>query len=84
MFHAAQRVLRIGGRAEIVYTIYGDIWAGVSSPVCLLCHGACLGLTPAEIRSAVPVIDGMTAYFDIPALSTTALDNALLAAVGAL
>lgn len=42
------------------------------------------GLTPAEVSSAVPVIDGLTTYFDIPALSTTALDNALLAAVGAL
>jgi hypothetical protein len=68
----------------LVYTIYGDIWADVSSPVCLLCHDAYLGLTPAEISSAVPVIDGMTTYFDIPALSTTALDNALLGAVGAL
>jgi hypothetical protein len=28
------------------------------------------------------VIDGLTTYFDIPALSTTGLDNALLAAVG--
>lgn len=70
--------------ATYVYTIYGDIWADVANPVCLLCHDAYLGLTPAEISSAVPVIDGLTTYFDIPALSTTALDNALLAAAGAL
>lgn len=68
----------------LVYTIYGDIWADVANPVCLLCHDAYLGLTPAEISSAVPVIDGLTTYFDIPALSTTALDNALLSAAGAL
>jgi len=67
-----------------VYTLYGDMWADVTAPLCLLCHDAYLGLTPAEISSAVPVIDGLTTYFDIPALSTTALDNALLAAVGAL
>lgn len=67
-----------------VYTIYGDEWADVSAPLCVLCHDAYLGLTPAEISSAIPVIDGLTTYFDIPALSTTALDNALLAAVGAL
>jgi hypothetical protein len=68
----------------LVYTIYGDMWADVTAPLCLLCHDAYLGLTPAEISSAIPVIDGLTTYFDIPALSTTALDNALLAAVGAL
>jgi hypothetical protein len=68
----------------LVYTIYGDMWADVTAPLCALCHDAYLGLTPAEISSAVPVIDGLTTYFDIPALSTTALDNALLAAVGAL
>jgi len=66
-----------------VYTLYGDMWADVTAPLCVLCHDAYLGLTPAEISSAVPVIDGLTTYFDIPALSTTALDNALLAAVGA-
>lgn len=66
-----------------VYTIYGDMWADVTAPLCLLCHDAYLGLTPAEIGSAVPVIDGLTTYFDIPALSSTALDNALLAAAGA-
>ena len=68
----------------LVYTIYGDMWADVTAPLCLLCHDAYLGLTPAEISSAVPVIDGLTTYFDIPALSTTALDNALLSAFGAL
>lgn len=67
-----------------VYTIYGDIWADVANPVCLLCHDAYLGLTPAEISSAVPVIDGLTTYWDIPALSATALDNALLNSLGAL
>lgn len=66
-----------------VYTLYGDMWADVTAPLCLLCHDAYLGLTPAEISSAVPVIEGLTTYFDIPALSTTALDNALLAAIGA-
>jgi hypothetical protein len=68
----------------LVYTIYGDMWADVTAPLCALCHDAYLGLTPAEISSAIPVVDGLTTYFDIPALSTTALDNALLAAVGAL
>lgn len=68
----------------LVYTIYGDMWADVTAPLCVLCHDAYLGLTPAEISSAVPVIEGLTTYFDIPALSTTALDNALLTAVGAL
>ena len=53
-------------------------------PLCLVCHDAYLGLTPAEISSAVPVIDGLTTYFDIPALYTTALDNALLTTIGAL
>jgi hypothetical protein len=67
-----------------VYTIYGDPWADFAAPVCLLCHDAYLGLTPAEISSAFPVIDGLTTYFDIPALSTTALDNALLHALPAL
>jgi hypothetical protein len=67
-----------------VYTIYGDPWADLSDPVCLLCHDAYLGLTPAEISAAVPVIDGLTTYFDIPALSTTALENALLNALPAL
>lgn len=68
----------------LVYTINGDTWADVTGPFCLLCHDAYLGLTPAEISAAVPVIDGLTTYFDIPALSTTALDNALLSAIGAL
>jgi hypothetical protein len=68
----------------LVYTLSGDMWADVTAPLCALCHDAYLGLTPAEISSAIPVIDGLTTYFDIPALSTTALDNALLAAVGAL
>jgi hypothetical protein len=44
-------------------------------------HYAYLWLTPAEIDSATPVVEGMTTVFDIPTLTTTELWEALLTAL---
>jgi hypothetical protein len=35
-------------------------------------------LTPTEIASAAPVVDGITTYFDIPTLTGTELWDALV------
>jgi hypothetical protein len=43
----------------------------------LLVHETYLGLTPDQIASAVPTVDGMTTYFDIPTLSWDELWSAL-------
>jgi hypothetical protein len=41
-------------------------------------------LTPAEIDSATPVVEGMTTVFDIPTLNTFELGEALFNALSAL
>jgi hypothetical protein len=74
-----------------VYNIHGDIWANPGSlgttwqdfVLGLLQHDAYLGLTPAEIASATPVVEGMTTVFDIPTLTLTELWDALLSTAGA-
>ena len=72
-----------------VYTIDGDFWAdplhagGSNGTILqdvylgLALHAAYLGLTPAEIDSATPVVEGMTTYFDIPTLTGAELLDAL-------
>jgi hypothetical protein len=73
-----------------VYNIHGDIWANPGSlgttwqdfVLGLLQHDAYLGLTPAEIASATPVVEGMTTVFDIPTLTLTELWDALLSTAG--
>jgi hypothetical protein len=68
-----------------VYNIDGDFWAEPTSVgttlqdllTGMLVHDAYLGLTPAEIDSATTVVDGMTTFFSIPALTTTELFDAL-------
>jgi hypothetical protein len=52
-------------------TTFQDIFFG------MLLHNAYLGLTPAEIDSATPVVDGMTTYFEIPTLTNAELWDAL-------
>jgi hypothetical protein len=67
-----------------VYNIDGDFWAQPTSDGTLqqieygmLLHDAYLGLTPAEIDAAAPVVDGMTTIYDIPTLTTLQLIEAL-------
>ena len=74
-----------------VYNINGDFYAQPGSDGTtlqgiengMLDHDAYLGLTPAEIDSATPVVEGMTTVNDIPALTTTELWEALLSAASA-
>jgi hypothetical protein len=74
-----------------VYNIDGDFWAEPGSlgttlqdvELGLLLHDAYLGLTPAEIDAATPVVEGMTTIYDIPTLTTTELFEALLSASSA-
>ena len=69
-----------------VYNINGDFWAqpgasGITLQDILLgmeLHEAYLGLTPAEIASAAPVVEGLTTYFDIPTLTSTELWDAMI------
>jgi PE-PPE domain len=73
-----------------VYNIDGDIWANPGSlgatwqdfVLGLLQHDAYLALTPTEIASATPVVEGMTTVFDIPTLTLTELWDALLSTAG--
>jgi hypothetical protein len=68
-----------------VYNIHGDFWAEPGSIgttwqdilLGMLLHDAYLGLTPAEIDSATPVVEGMTTSFDIPTLTSPELWEAL-------
>jgi hypothetical protein len=72
-----------------VYNIDGDFWAQPGSVgttwqdlvLGIALHYAYLWLTPAEIDSATPVVEGMTTVFDIPTLTTTELWEALLTAL---
>ena len=74
-----------------VYNINGDFYAQPGSDGTtlqgiengMLDHDAYLGLTPAEIDSATPVVEGMTTVNDIPALTTVELTQALLNAAPA-
>ena len=74
-----------------VYNINGDYYAQPGSDGTtltgiengMLAHDAYLGLTPAEIGAATPVVEGMTTVYDIPSLTTTQITEALLAAVPA-
>jgi PE-PPE domain len=73
-----------------VYNIDGDVWANPTSLGAtwqeilfgLELHFAYLGLTPAEIDSATPSVEGLTTVFDIPTLTTTELWTALLSVFG--
>jgi PE-PPE domain len=73
-----------------VYNIHGDAWAEPGSLGAgwhnlvygLLLHESYLGLTPAEIASAIPTVDGLTTIHEIPTLATNALVEALLSAHG--
>jgi hypothetical protein len=74
-----------------VYNINGDFYAQPGSDGTtlqgiengMLDHDAYLGLTPTEIASATPVVEGMTTVNDIPALTTAELTAALLSAAPA-
>jgi hypothetical protein len=69
-----------------IYNIHGDAWATPFSMGTslhdifygMLLHDAYLGLTPAEIASATPTVDGLTTDFDIPTLATHPLLEALM------
>jgi hypothetical protein len=75
-----------------VYNLDGDVWAQPAAAgttwqevvLQLLFHDVYLGLTPAEIDSATPVVEGMTTVFDIPTLNTFELGEALFNALSAL
>jgi PE-PPE domain len=74
-----------------VYNIDGDFWSQPGSVgttlqdilLGMVVHDAYLGLTPAEIDSATPVVEGMTTVYDIPTLTTTELWEALLSMLSA-
>jgi hypothetical protein len=75
-----------------VYNIFGDFWAepgilGTTSQDILLelgLHYGYLGLTPAEIDSAIPIGLGMTTLYEIPTLNLVQLWEAMFTAFGAL
>jgi hypothetical protein len=73
-----------------VFTIQGDFYGDFgpngadTSLLGLLDHEAYLGLTQAEIDSATTVVDGMTTYYDIPALTGPELWSALIDSLGTL
>jgi hypothetical protein len=74
-----------------VYNINGDFWVAPGAlgatwqdiELELVQHFAYLWLTPAEIASATPVVDGMTSVFDIPTLTLDQLIEALVTAFNA-
>jgi hypothetical protein len=74
-----------------VYNIDGDFWSQPGSigttlqdiELGMVLHDAYLGLTPAEIDAATPVVEGMTTVYDIPTLTTTELWEALLSMLSA-
>jgi hypothetical protein len=74
-----------------VYNINGDFWANPGSVgttlqdvlLGMVLHDAYLGLTPAEIDSATPVVEGMTTVYDIPTLTSVELWDALLSMLSA-
>jgi hypothetical protein len=74
-----------------VYDIDGDFWAepgvlGTSLQDIVygaLLHDAYLGLTPAEINSAAPVVEGLTTIFNIPTLTGPELWDALIGTAAA-
>jgi PE-PPE domain len=68
-----------------VFTLQGDFFGdfgpyGADSDLLLgtIIHDAYNGLTQAEIDSATTVVDGMTTYYDIPALTIPELESALI------
>ena len=73
------------------YNIHGDTFAepgvlGTSQQALLFgseLHDAYLGLTPTEIASATPTVEGMTTVYEIPTLTTAELWQALLLAAPA-
>lgn len=73
-----------------VYNIAGDFWVlpgtlGTSwqdIELELLQHFAYLWLSPAEIASATPVVEGLTTVFEMPTLTLTDLWDVLLNAIG--
>jgi hypothetical protein len=74
-----------------VYNIDGDFWAepgtlgtSLSDIVYgMLLHDAYLGLTPAEIDSATPLVEGLTTIFNIPTLTGGELWDALIGTAAA-
>ena len=74
-----------------VYNIAGDFWVMPGAlgatwqdiELELALHFAYLWLTPAEIASATPVVEGLTTVFDMPALTLDQLWDVLLNAVSA-
>jgi hypothetical protein len=74
-----------------VYDIYGDFFAvpgllGTNIQDVeyeLLLHLAYLWVTPAEIDSAIPIVDGLTTFFAMPTLTIDGLFDALLTAFNA-
>ncbi|MGB6209481.1 PE-PPE domain-containing protein, partial [Mycobacterium sp.] len=74
-----------------IYDIHGDTYAepgvlGTTQQDILFgaeLHDAYLGLTPTEIASATPTVEGMTTFYDIPTLTTAELYTALLDAAAA-
>jgi hypothetical protein len=74
-------VYNIGGDFWVEPGALGATWQDIELELTL--HFAYLWLTPAEIASATPVVEGMTTLFDIPTLTTTELWGALLNAITA-
>jgi hypothetical protein len=74
-----------------VYDIYGDFFAlpgllGTNLQDIeyeLLLHLAYLWTSPAEIDSAIPIVDGMTTFLTMPTLGIDGLFDALLTAISA-
>ena len=74
-------VYNIDGDFWVLPGTLGTTWQDILDAMAL--HLAYLWLTPAEIDSAAPVVEGMTTLFDIPTLTTTQLIDVLLSAFSA-
>lgn len=61
-----------------VVTVNGDNWADAPNAGSSLIHDSYLGLTPAELATATPIIEGLTTYFDVPQTATQLLDSLLV------
>jgi hypothetical protein len=63
---------------------YGDYGVNGQDAVSTLIHQAYNGLTLPEINTAIPVVDGLTTYYDIPTLTGSELWSALIDSLGTL
>jgi len=74
-------VYNIDGDFFVEPGLLGTTWQDILQEVVL--HLAYLWLTPAEIDSATPVVEGLTTVFDIPTLTTDQLVESLINALSA-